>query len=276
MSGRDSSGAEPSLRSRRAGLSERAVDRLLAALCAGIAAALVLPDLGDPHLWQDEAQTAVLAVSILDHGIPLGYDGRNHFSQELGKEYADNTVWRWHTWLSFYVTAASLALFGPTTFAARLPFALFGIACAALCFGVARRLWRDRAAAVAAGLACALSVPFLILSRQSRYYTLAALFCLYGLDAYARLDSGGTRRRIALFAAALGAFHTHYIYAATLWAGVGLHALPECIDERLALSLRVAERVEPDLGDGDLVSAGGDAAEHAVQRPREERRRGEQ
>jgi hypothetical protein len=225
MSGRASSGADPSLGRRLAQLSDGTRDWLLAALCAGVAAALVLPDLGDPHLWQDEAQTAVLAVTILDHGVPLGFDGRNHFSQELGKEYADNGVWRWHTWLSFYATAASLALFGRTTFAARLPFALFGIACAALCYGVARRLWRDRAAALAAGLACALSVPFLILSRQSRYYTLAALLCLYGLDAYARLEGGGTRRRVALFAAALGAFHTHYIYAATLWAGVCLHAL---------------------------------------------------
>ncbi len=225
MSGRASSGAPHSLRRRLAALSDRARDRALATLCAGVAAVLVLPDLGDPHLWQDEAQTAVLAVTILEHGVPLGFDGRNHFSQELGKEYAENTVWRWHTWLSFYVTAASLAVFGKTTFAARLPFALFGIGSAALCYGVARRLWRDRAAALAAGLACALSVPYLILSRQCRYYTLAALLCLYGLDAYARLDAGGTRRRVALFAAALGAFHTHYIYAATLWAGLCLHAL---------------------------------------------------
>ena len=213
------------LRGRWQALPDATQDRLLALFCAAVAALLVLPDLGDGMLWQDEAQTALLAGTILEHGVPLGYDGTNHFSQELGKEYAANTVWRWHTWLSFYATAASFALLGKTTFAARLPFALCGIATAALCCSVARRWWRDRAAGLAAGLACALSVPFLILSRQCRYHTLAALCCLFGLDAYARLETGGGRARAALFAAALGAFHAHYVYAATLWAGVALHAL---------------------------------------------------
>jgi 4-amino-4-deoxy-L-arabinose transferase-like glycosyltransferase len=203
----------------------RASDSSAALLCAAVAAALLLPDLGDGMLWQDEAQTALLAESALERGVPFGFDGRNHFSQELGKEYAPNTLWRWHTWLSFYATAASFALFGKSAFAARLPFALAGIATAALCYAVARRLWRDRAAALAAGLACALSVPFLIFSRQCRYHTLAAFCCLAGLGAYAQLERSGARSRIALFAAALGAFHTHYVYAATLWAGIGLHAL---------------------------------------------------
>src|SRR5262245_42872498 len=81
-------------------LPMRGRDWSAALLCAAVAAALVLPDLGDGMLWQDEAQTALLAGTILDHGVPLGFDGRNHFSQELGKEYAANTVWRWHTWLS--------------------------------------------------------------------------------------------------------------------------------------------------------------------------------
>jgi hypothetical protein len=206
-------------------LAMRGRDLVAALCCAAVAAALVLPDLGDGMLWQDEAQTALIAGTILDRGVPFGFDGRNHFSQELGKEYAPNTAWRWHTWLSFYAAAASFALLGPTTFAARLPFALCGIASAGLCYAVARRLWRDRAAAWAAGLACALSVPFLIFSRQCRYHTLAALCCLWGLDAYARLERGGARSRIALFVATLGAFHAHYVYAATLWASLGLHAL---------------------------------------------------
>jgi hypothetical protein len=209
----------------RAAVNDAARDRMLAALCAAIAAALVLTDLGDPALWQDEAQTALLAQSVLEFGVPLGFDGRNHASQELGKEYAGSGAWLWHTWLSFYLTAASFASFGQTTFAARLPFALCGVASAALCYGVARRWWRDRAAALAAGLTCALSVPFLILSRQCRYYSLAALCCLVGLDAYARLDEGRTRTRVALFLAALAAFHTHYIYAGTLMASLWLHAL---------------------------------------------------
>lgn len=200
-------------------------DRWLAFGLTALAAGLVLPDLGSPMLWQDEAQTALVARTILEHGVPLGFDGTNHFSQELGKEYAAGYVWRWHTWLSFYATAASFALFGTTTFAARLPFALCGALCAGLCFETARVLWRDRAAAVIAGGACALSVPFLLFSRQCRYYTLAALLSLLALRAYASLDAPARWPRWSLFGAAFALFHTHYVYCATLLAGLGLHAL---------------------------------------------------
>ena len=93
-------------------------DAVAIALLLALAAPLLLVNLGNHYLWQDEAQTAVISRTILDHGIPLGFDGRNLFSQELGIEYGDDYVWKWHAWLSFYVCAASLALFGSTTLAA--------------------------------------------------------------------------------------------------------------------------------------------------------------
>jgi 4-amino-4-deoxy-L-arabinose transferase-like glycosyltransferase len=190
---------------------------------AALSATLLLANLGSPYLWQDEAQTALLARSILEHGIPHGTDGTNSFSQELGVEIDSSGVWRWHTWLSFYAVAASFALFGETTLAARLPFALFGIGCVLLTWALARELWRDRLAAGAAGGLLALSVPFLLLARQSRWYALAAFLSLAGLAAYARIDRG---RRFALgfFVAALLLFHTHYLYCAVLLGSCGLHA----------------------------------------------------
>ncbi|MGH0032357.1 MAG: hypothetical protein ACQGVC_21400 [Myxococcota bacterium] len=194
------------------------------ALCA-LAAALTLPALGAQPLWQDEAQTALVSRTILDGGLPRGTDGTNFFSQELGKEYAADHLWRWHTWLSFYVTAASLALLGETALAARLPFALAGILCTALCYLTGRAWWRDRLAAGAGAALCAVSVPFLIFSRQSRYYTLAAALFLGGAWAYSALGPGRTRRAgLALFACAFLLFHTHYVYCATLLVGLAVHA----------------------------------------------------
>lgn len=194
------------------------------AILAG-AAVLLLANLGNQSLWQDEAQTAVIAGTILTHGIPLGYDGRNHFSQELGKEYAEGYVWRWQTWLSFYVTAASFLLFGESSFTARLPFALFGLATVGLAYAAGLALWRSRAAALCSAGMLAVSVPFLILSRQCRYYAMVTFFSLLGLTAYARLGSGRRRPALVLFAAAFLVFHTHYVYCATLLATLALHAL---------------------------------------------------
>ena len=92
-----------------------------------LASLLILWDLGDGVLWQDEAQTALVSRTVLTHGVPMGHDGRNHFSQELGAEYGESGVWRWHTWLPFYLLAVFFALLGESTTVARLPFALAGI-----------------------------------------------------------------------------------------------------------------------------------------------------
>ena len=103
-------------------------DWISLAVLGALASLLLLLELGEPYLWQDEAQTAVISRTILSEGMPYGSDGRNFFSQELGAEYADDYLWRWHTWLSFYVVALFFAILGESTLAARLPFALSGIA----------------------------------------------------------------------------------------------------------------------------------------------------
>ncbi len=207
--------------------------------CLGaLASVLLFTQLDQPFLWQDEAQTAVIARTVLSEGIPYGSDGKNFFSQEFGIEYAEDYLWRWHTWLSFYGVAASFLLLGETTAAARVPFALFGLATILLAYVAARRLWRSQDAALAAGGLLALSVPFLVLSRQCRWYTMAGFFALLALHAYGRMgervpDSGGAggpgrrerRHSFTVFVAATLLFHSHYFYVATLLAALLIHSL---------------------------------------------------
>jgi 4-amino-4-deoxy-L-arabinose transferase-like glycosyltransferase len=189
-----------------------------------LATVLLLTNLGNPYLWQDEAQTALVSETILTHGVPMGTDGTNFFSQELGVEYGDDYVWKWHTWLSFYLVSGSFAIFGPNTLATRLPFALFGIATVLLTFVAARSLWRDRRAAFTAALLLALCVPFLLLCRQGRWYSVACFFSLLGLHAYSRLGKGERAPRWTLFLAGTLLFHTHYLYCGTLLASLLLHS----------------------------------------------------
>jgi 4-amino-4-deoxy-L-arabinose transferase-like glycosyltransferase len=199
------------------------VERAFLLLLAALAALLLLANLGNHSLWQDEAQTALIAQTVLDHGIPMGTDGRNQFGQEQGVEYGKDGIWKWHTWLSFYLVAASFAGLGAGTFAARLPFALAGIAAVALTWAVARALWRDRLAAGAAAGMLALSVPFLLLQRQCRWYGLTGPLVLAGILAYQRI-AGSRLAALALLAAATLLFHTHFLYAATLLATLLAHA----------------------------------------------------
>jgi 4-amino-4-deoxy-L-arabinose transferase-like glycosyltransferase len=197
---------------------------LAVALLLALAAAFLFGRLGQRYLWQDEAQTALVSRTILDHGVPLGTDGRNFFSQELGAEYDAHSRWRWHTWLPFYVTAASFRVLGATTIAARLPFALFGLATILLVCRHARATWRDRRVGLVAAGLLTLCVPFVLLARQCRYYAIVAFFSLLGLHCYSGLRAGRRGAFVGLVIAATLLFHVHYLYCGTLLATALAHA----------------------------------------------------
>ena len=191
----------------------------------GAATFLLLSNLSNQYLWQDEAQTATISKTILKFGIPVGYDGKNYFSQEFGFEYGKDYVWKWHTWFSFYLAAASFAIFGQTTFAARFPFALFGIATVILIYFFSKALFQSRRLAATATVLVLISVPFLILSRQCRYYSPVMFFCVLGLFAYLRILEREKYAVPTFIISSTLLFHSHYIYSFILLVVVGFHVL---------------------------------------------------
>jgi len=200
-------------------------ERLFLSFLLAVSLFLFLANLGNQYLWQDEAQTAVISSTILTHGVPVGYDGKNYFSQELGAEYGKNYVWKWHTWLPFYLLAAFFKLLGTSTFVARLPFALFGIASVFMTYFLCKALWQSLKIAVTAAILLLFSVPFLILSRQCRYYSLAAFFSLWSLTAYVGMLDKRKYAGIGLVLATVFLFHTQYTYYVAFFATVFTHAI---------------------------------------------------
>jgi len=190
-----------------------------------LAPLLLLPNLGDRFLWQDEAETALLARSVVQHGYPLAHDGQRTISDQPGSpDVNDDGVWIWTPWLQLYPVAASFALFGESAMAARLPFALTGWAALLLAYGVFRSVVRRRPARIAA-LLLLFSVPFLLQLRQCRYYALLAFFTLLHLWGYLRL--AGTRKGggVAFTFGALGLYHTLLPQLVGSTLAFGLHAL---------------------------------------------------
>ncbi len=172
-----------------------------------VAAALLFTHLNRDYLWADEGDTAVLARNILKSGVPSAWDGVTFTDSDYGTRVNDDLVMVSTPWLQYYVTAASFALFGETPLAARLPFALLGLATIALVYFMVVRLARDRQAALAASILLTLEVQFLIYSRQSRYYSLvAALTCLL-VWQFTRLTSWGQALIFVVVATLL--FHSH-------------------------------------------------------------------
>jgi len=199
-----------------------AIDAFLA--CFLLAAALlVFPGLGATRLWEDEAQTAVVAKNVLQSGLPLASDGRNSVSMfPDGRDVRDG-VFIWQPWLPNYLAAASMGVFGTNSFAARFPFALSFVLLVFACHRLFARWQSDR---LAGRLALALmvgSAVMLLHARECRYYALAALLSVLVVDAHLRLRGGEGRPavlRLALFATLL--FNSFPPGAALLAVALGI------------------------------------------------------
>jgi 4-amino-4-deoxy-L-arabinose transferase-like glycosyltransferase len=161
--------------------------------------------------WQDEAETACLAKSILKTGLPHAFDGVNIISQEEGREFNSDYLWRWSPWAQLYITAAAFRLGGVSTYLGRFPFAFFGLLCVLLVYLLIKREFGDQKWACLAAALLAFSVPFLLFSRQCRYYSLGAFLTITAI--YLFRSQWQTRIGPALILAlSLGLlFHTNYL-----------------------------------------------------------------
>ncbi|MBN1129697.1 MAG: glycosyltransferase family 39 protein [Chitinispirillaceae bacterium] len=195
----------------------------LAALAIFLAAAMLLfPGLGDRCLWQDEAETALVAKNILRTGLPLAWDGRQLVTQDNGRELSNQLVWGWTPWLQHYTAAFGMAIFGVNSFGARWPFALLGCLSFPFFFLLVRGMTKDRFLAFAAVVVLLTSVQYLLLLRQCRYYALLPVLFFLCLWAYRHLPS---KRGVAFLS--LGfvlLFYSNYISCAIAATGFLLHA----------------------------------------------------
>jgi 4-amino-4-deoxy-L-arabinose transferase-like glycosyltransferase len=190
-----------------------------------ISAFLLFSNLGNRYMWQDEAQTSLIAKTVMDRGLPYGTDGRNFFSQDDGAEYGKDYLWKWHPWLQFYVLAPFIKTFGFSNLIARFPFALFALASILLVYFFVKELFNSPRKAMLAAAVLSLYVPFLILGRQSRYYAPEMFFCLLAMHAYARVLNSRKYAGLLYAIALTMLFHTIYIYLFAVIAACAAHAL---------------------------------------------------
>lgn len=146
---------------------------------------LVIPNLGARTLWQDEAETALVAQVVEKRLLPYAYDDDGPISQDWNYQFSVSPLWRWHPWLQFYVAALFFKLFGISEFTGRLPFALAGI----IFFWyfqnfLQRHGPKEKKFFWIAVMLTLTSVPLLLHIRQVRYYSLALLFTLMAVDGY--------------------------------------------------------------------------------------------
>jgi len=205
----------------------RSADSLFLALVLLFGAGLLFCRLDDAYLWQDEAETALVAGHLLTFGLPLSSDGIT-WVQQAGDSFVEFTadyVWTYHSWLQYVVVAASFAVLGATTFAARLPFVLAGLATLVMTYRIVVQWLSDTRAARLATVLLLFCVPFLLSVRQCRYYALATLTLLLTLDAYRWMQSPKPWGLPYFVLSATLLYHSHYGAFFPTMAALGLHWL---------------------------------------------------
>lgn len=229
-------------------LTGKRCERWEAGVVAGLVALaglLLFWRLDANYLWQDEAATAVMSARMLEHGKPLAYDGVNLISNDnfTSEEFATidqrthdaaagvayclargdfkpDSTWTYQPWGQFVVTAASLCLFGHTTFAARLPFALAALLAVFVAYVLVRRYTSDPFLAVLAAALLLCNAFWILHGRQCRYYALSSLMLVVTLWCYARWQWDRTRfGAVGFVVAAWCWFHVDY---GTLWPVAGV------------------------------------------------------
>ena len=92
-------------------MAKPAADPVVVGLLA-VAAGLLLWNLGNGYLWQDEAETAVLARNTLQFGYPRAFDGRQWVDIEAWFGFGPGQAWIYSPWIQFYLLAGVFALLG--------------------------------------------------------------------------------------------------------------------------------------------------------------------
>jgi hypothetical protein len=163
-----------SLYASQARFSWRLLAILLTLLCASL---LLFARLGRYALWDDEANTALFAEGICATGDTTAIIGHNLVAYEGGWELK-NLRERYIPPLPAYLAAASMAIFGKTALAARLPFAMCGIGFFAV---LLVWLFREDVDPWTCGLilfALLANVSLLLYFRQARYYGIAIILSM--------------------------------------------------------------------------------------------------
>lgn len=186
---------------------------------------LLFMNLGNIYLWQDEAETALLAKNILTYGYPRAWDGKNIITQNAEKDFNEHYVWTWSPWLQLYITAGSFLIFGVNTFSARFPFALIGVASVIIFYLFTIKLTGNKTTARVSTTLMVTSIPFLLHARQCRWYMPAIFSTIWMVYAYLKLQEKERNGILQFTISSLILFHSSYLTFLGVMGGTILHYL---------------------------------------------------
>lgn len=179
-------------------------------------------------LWQDEAETVINSLQVLERGYPHStYKNKPLYESAvsipslpddpkyayLSTNYATSDLERNKGWLTYYLEAGFLKLFGFSTFTARLPFVLIAGATILMIFWLGRKLFNATTGFIAASLH-SVNYYAILNERQARYLSLEIFLVVVCLFFFHAALTTKRRRAYLLSGIALALlFYTHIVSA---------------------------------------------------------------
>jgi hypothetical protein len=183
-------------------------------------ASMIFLGLSDNVLQVDEGNDTFISTNLLKFGFPTHSDGVN-YTMLWASSHDGLFVYR--PWIPYYIQAFSLSLFGQTTFAARLPFALCGVLSVIFLYLFALKFTGRQFIAFLAAFLLASSIPALIYFRTARYVGLPIFLSILLLSFYIDIYKNKKWNPLPLTVVSVIYFHTMYVEFAGMIAGVLIH-----------------------------------------------------
>ena len=162
-------------------------------------------------LWGDEAETALFARNILKYGVPKGWDGTNIMGINNAVVLNNDLVNHTSPWGQYYLTAASFALFGQSSFTARLPFMVLSVLSLPLLYYLSLHLTKRPKVALLSVIIMSFSVPYTLFAFQARHYPLSIFAGLVWVFSCLFLTKRSFLPKITFIAGGTLLFYSNYI-----------------------------------------------------------------
>ncbi len=207
-----------------------------------VAAILSLSNLGSRNFWGDEVHLLNLGKSIPRYGIPVVDNSLRQIEVtyevddlkgtvynervDYGIAIGDKVIYTLHPWLTSYIAAIPIAIFGPyNEFFIRLPFVLIGLLAIPVIYSLARRISNKKRIAILSALLLAGSVVYLLALRNANYYGLILFAVPAALLCYLKTLNKEKNAwwQFALAGAML--FHSQWIAFIGTMLGIAIHFL---------------------------------------------------
>ncbi len=198
--------------------------KLLITILLLLHAGMALYHLSHTTMWDDEASVVWFAKNYNKYGKILGYDGDNIFSYRNGQLINDQLIYN-NPPLDIYFTSVVIENIGDSDFIVRLSFAIVGFLALMLfiyCFKLLTegdKVWFNFSAAL-----LILSVNYLLIEANARYYSLNFLFAALSLVATLKIGRQYEHKfihRVGWLFLQLGSiyllFMSHYLAAVCWW-----------------------------------------------------------